>query len=145
MPPAKFRDFSDSLLGAGAMVAATTQGAISALVMVMELTGQARLFALPMLIAIVAATATARSIEMRSIYEARLTDEQVAQRLRAREPRGATGSDQARRDETSFINSVKPIACRGFIFIDMACSLCALIRKRGLRSWRDGGRRSNWP
>ena len=44
-----------------------------------------------------------------------------------------------------FINSVKPIACRGFIFIDMACSLCALIRKRGLRSWRDGGRRSNWP
>ena len=32
-----------------------------------------------------------------------------------------------------------------FIFIDMACSLCALIRKRGLRSWRDGGRRSNWP
>ena len=31
-----------------------------------------------------------------------------------------------------------------FNFLDMACSLCALIRKRGLRSWRDGGRRSNW-
>ncbi len=74
-----------ALLGAGAMVAATTQGPISALVMMMELTGEARLFALPMLIAIVVATATARSIEKRSIYEARLTDEEVAERLRARE------------------------------------------------------------
>ncbi len=89
-----------ALLGAGAMVAATTQGPISTLVMMMELTGQARLFALPMLIAIVVATATARTIDMRSIYEARLTDEQVAQRLRAREPRGATGSNQDRRDES---------------------------------------------
>jgi hypothetical protein len=36
---------------------------------------------------IVIATATARLIEWRSIYEARLTDMQVARRLRAREPR----------------------------------------------------------
>src|SRR5258707_13557644 len=27
----------------------------------------------------------------------------------------------------------------------MACRLSALIRKRGLRTWRRGGRRSNWP
>ncbi len=74
-----------ALVGAGAMIAATTQGPISALVMMMELTGEARLFALPMLIAIVVATATARSFEKRSIYEARLTDEEVAERLRARE------------------------------------------------------------
>ncbi len=26
----------------------------------------------------------------------------------------------------------------------MACSLAGLIRKQGLRTWRDGGRRSNW-
>ena len=39
-----------ALLGAGAMVAATTQGPVSTLVMMMELTGQARLFALPMLV-----------------------------------------------------------------------------------------------
>ncbi len=77
-----------ALLGAGAMVAATTQGPISTLVMMMELTGQARLFALPMLIVIVVATATARSIEMRSIYEARLTDEEVARRMKAREEAG---------------------------------------------------------
>ena len=54
----------------------------------MELTGQARAFALPMLTAIILSTATARLIEWRSVYEARLTDEEVAERLRAREPRG---------------------------------------------------------
>ena len=74
-----------ALLGAGAMLAATTQGPISSLVLMMELTGQARAFALPMLTAIIVATATSRLIERRSIYEARLTDEQVAARLRARE------------------------------------------------------------
>ena len=77
-----------ALLGAGAMLAATTQGPISSLVLMMELTGQARAFALPMLTAIVVATATSRLIERRSIYEARLTDEQVAARLRAREQIG---------------------------------------------------------
>jgi H+/Cl- antiporter ClcA len=78
-----------ALLGAGAMLAASTQGPISSLVLMMELTGQARAFALPMLAAIVIATATARLIEWRSIYEARLSDEQVAERLQAREPMGA--------------------------------------------------------
>ena len=77
-----------ALLGAGALVAATTQGPISTLVMMMELTGQARAFVLPLLTAIVVATVTARLIERRSIYEARLTDEQVAARLRARDLTG---------------------------------------------------------
>jgi CIC family chloride channel protein len=77
-----------ALLGAGGMLAATTQGPISSLVLMMELTGQARAFALPMLAAIVIATATARLIEWRSVYEARLTDEEVEKRLLAREPRG---------------------------------------------------------
>jgi chloride channel protein, CIC family len=78
-----------ALVGAGAMLAATTQGPISSLVLMMELTGQARAFALPMLTAIVVATATSRLIERRSIYEARLTDDEVAARLKAREPAGA--------------------------------------------------------
>jgi H+/Cl- antiporter ClcA len=73
-----------ALLGGGAMLAATTQGPISSLVLMMELTGQARVFALPMLLAIVVATATARSIETRSVYEARLSDEEAARRLVAR-------------------------------------------------------------
>src|SRR6202035_4725822 len=77
-----------ALLGAGAMLAASTQGPISSLVLMMELTGQARAFALPMITAIVIATVTARMIEWRSVYEARLTDEEVAKRLRSREPRG---------------------------------------------------------
>jgi chloride channel protein, CIC family len=80
-----------ALLGAGAMLAATTQGPISSLVLMMELTGQARAFALPMMVAIVIATATSRAIETRSVYEARLSDEEVAARLRAREPSGSTG------------------------------------------------------
>jgi hypothetical protein len=37
-----------------------------------------------MITAIVIATATARLIEWRSVYEARLTDEEVAERLLAR-------------------------------------------------------------
>jgi chloride channel protein, CIC family len=78
-----------ALLGAGAMLAATTQGPISSLVLMMELTGQARAFALPMLATIVIATATARLVEWRSVYEARLTDAEVAERLQAREPRDA--------------------------------------------------------
>jgi H+/Cl- antiporter ClcA len=77
-----------ALLGAGSTLAATTQGPISSLVLMMELTGQARAFALPMLTAIVIAAATARLIEQRSIYEARLTDEQVEARLRARDQTG---------------------------------------------------------
>jgi chloride channel protein, CIC family len=78
-----------ALIGAGAMLAATTQGPVSSLVLMMELTGQARAFALPMLTAIIVATATSRLIERRSIYEARLTDEQVAARLREREAGGS--------------------------------------------------------
>ena len=78
-----------ALLGAGAMLAATTQGPISSLVLMMELTGEARAFALPMLAVIVLATATARIIEWRSIYEARLTDEEVDERWRARERGGS--------------------------------------------------------
>jgi chloride channel protein, CIC family len=74
-----------ALLGAGAMLSATTQGPISSLILMMELTGQARQFALPMLVAIVIGTAAARAIEKRSVYEARLSDNEVAQRLRARE------------------------------------------------------------
>ena len=77
-----------ALLGAGAMLAATSQGPVSSLVLMMELTGQARAFALPMITMIVLATVTARLIEWRSVYEARLTDEEVTERLRAREPRG---------------------------------------------------------
>jgi chloride channel protein, CIC family len=40
----------------------------------------------PVLLAVVAATLVARTIEPRSIYDARLTDEEVEARLKAREP-----------------------------------------------------------
>ncbi len=75
-----------ALCGAGAVLAATTQGPVSAVVLVMELTGRDRSVSLPLLRAVVSATLVARSIEPRSIYDARLTEAEVAARQRTREP-----------------------------------------------------------
>jgi H+/Cl- antiporter ClcA len=75
-----------AIVGAGAVLAATTQGPISAVVLIMELTGGDRSFIAPVLLAVVIATLVARTIEPRSIYDARLTDEQVAARQKLREP-----------------------------------------------------------
>ncbi len=74
-----------AVLGAGAVLAATTQGPISAVVLLIELTGRDRSFIAPVLLAVIAATMVSRSIEPRSIYDARLTDDEVKARLDARE------------------------------------------------------------
>ena len=74
-----------ALVGAGAVLAATTQGPISAVVLLMELTGRDRSFALPLIAAAFGATLVARSIEPRSIYDARLTDEEIARRQQLRQ------------------------------------------------------------
>jgi H+/Cl- antiporter ClcA len=79
-PPGLF-----AMLGAAAMLAATTQGPISTVVLMMELTGYARSATVPLLIAVATATLIARTIEPRSIYDARLTDSQVEARQRARD------------------------------------------------------------
>ncbi|HTC63235.1 MAG TPA: chloride channel protein [Candidatus Saccharimonadales bacterium] len=75
VPPGLF-----AVIGAGAILAATTQGPISTIVLMMELTGQYRSFILPLLLAVGIATLIARTIEPRSIYDARLTDEEVKKR-----------------------------------------------------------------
>jgi chloride channel protein, CIC family len=80
VPPGLF-----ALLGAGAVVGATTQGPISAVVLMMELTGRDRSFILPLLLIVGIATLVARTIEPRSIYDARLTDEEIAERQRLRD------------------------------------------------------------
>jgi H+/Cl- antiporter ClcA len=67
------------------MLAATTQGPISAIVLIMELTGYARGAIMPLLIVVTLATLVARTIEPRSIYDARLSDEQVRDRQKARD------------------------------------------------------------
>ena len=69
-----------AVIGAGAVLAATTQGPISTVVLMMELTAHYRSFLLPLLIAVGLATLIARTIEPRSIYDARLTDEEVLKR-----------------------------------------------------------------
>jgi H+/Cl- antiporter ClcA len=80
VPPGLF-----ALLGATAMIAATTQGPISAIVLTMEMTGYARGAIVPLLVIVATATLVARTIEPRSIYDARLSDDEVAQRQRDRD------------------------------------------------------------
>jgi H+/Cl- antiporter ClcA len=80
VPPGLF-----AVVGAAAMLAATTQGPISSVVLMMELTGRDRSFIVPLLLAVATATLIARTIEPRSIYDARLTDEQVKARQKSRE------------------------------------------------------------
>jgi H+/Cl- antiporter ClcA len=75
-----------AMVGAGAVLAATTQGPIPAVVLIMELTGKDRSFIAPLLLAVVMATLVSRMIEPRSIYDARLNDEQIAKRQKLREP-----------------------------------------------------------
>jgi chloride channel protein, CIC family len=74
-----------ALLGAGAVISATTQGPISAVVLIMELTGRDRSFVLPLILVAALSALVSRSIEPRSIYDARLSDEQIAQRQKLRE------------------------------------------------------------
>jgi chloride channel protein, CIC family len=83
-----------AFVGASAVLAATTQGPISTMVLLMEMTGHDRSVILPMTIGVFLATLIARSIEPRSIYDARLTDEEIAKRRRLRD-RVQVGPQQA--------------------------------------------------
>jgi len=75
-----------AVVGAAAMLAATTHGPISAVVLVMELTGRDRSFILPLLIAVVTATVVARTLDARSIYDARFSEGEVRKMLEDRKP-----------------------------------------------------------
>ncbi len=83
-----------AVIGAGSVLAATTQGPISSVVLIMELTGQDRSFIVPLMLAVVIATLISRAIEPRSIYDARLTDEQIAERQKFREPARQSAAEQ---------------------------------------------------
>ena len=65
------------MLGAAAVLAATTHGPISAVVLIMELTARDRSFMLPLLLVVVTATVVARTLDARSIYDARLPDNEL--------------------------------------------------------------------
>lgn len=75
-----------AIIGSAAVVAATTHGPISSIVLVMELTGRDRSFILPMLLAVVTATVVARTLDARSIYDARFSDRQMKALQKARAP-----------------------------------------------------------
>lgn len=73
-----------AVLGAAAVLAATTQGPLSTVVLIIELTGQARSFILPLLIVVAVATLVARRLDTRSIYDARLSDAETEERRKRR-------------------------------------------------------------
>ena len=81
VPPGLF-----AVIGAAAVLAATTHGPISAVVLVMELTGRDRSFILPLLLAVGTATVVARTLDRRSIYDARFTDKELKDLQQARAP-----------------------------------------------------------
>ena len=93
IPPGLF-----AILGAAAVLAATTQGPISTVVLMMELTGRDRSFILPVLLVVATATLVARTIEPRSIYDARLTDEEVEARQKSRDRPTAIGEAGVRNE-----------------------------------------------
>ena len=63
---------SYALLGGGAVLAATTLGPISAIVLVLELTGRLDTMMIPMMIVVGGAMLTARRFESRSVYSGRI-------------------------------------------------------------------------
>jgi H+/Cl- antiporter ClcA len=75
-----------AIIGSACVLAATTHGPVSSIVLLMELTGRDRSFILPMIIAVVLATVVARSMDARSIYDARLSDREMSDLARARKP-----------------------------------------------------------
>jgi H+/Cl- antiporter ClcA len=75
-----------AVLGAAAVLAATTHGPISAVVLMMELTGRDRSFVLPLLLIVVTATVVARTLDPRSIYDARFSKHEIEQLQLARKP-----------------------------------------------------------
>ncbi len=84
-----------ALLGAGALLAATTQGPISAIVLMMELTGRDRSFMAPLLLAVITATLVSRMIEPRSISLIQAASTFGSLMLRGRNKRSCSGSSRA--------------------------------------------------
>jgi H+/Cl- antiporter ClcA len=81
VPPGLF-----AVVGAAAVLAATTHGPVSAVLLTVELTGRDRSFILPLLLAVVTATVVARTLDRRSIYDARFSEKEVKNLQQARAP-----------------------------------------------------------
>jgi H+/Cl- antiporter ClcA len=61
-----------AIVGAGAFLAAATEGPVSSLVLILELTRQVQSLLVPLMLAVVGATLVTRRLEARSIYSARI-------------------------------------------------------------------------
>lgn len=79
---------SYALIGAGAVLAATTQGPISSVALLIELTRHLDTVMVPMLLAMAGAIVTARLIETRSVYSGRIHEGQEAEKALKQEMQG---------------------------------------------------------
>jgi H+/Cl- antiporter ClcA len=70
MAPATSKD-SYAIVGAGAMLASASQGPLSSVVFMLELTNHTDALIVPLLIAVAGATLTARRLDVHSIYSIR--------------------------------------------------------------------------
>lgn len=61
-----------AIIGSGAVLAATTEGPVSAIVLLLELTHRIDVLMVPLMIAVAGATLTGRLLDTRSIYSARI-------------------------------------------------------------------------
>ena len=75
-----------AVVGGASVLAATTQGPILAVMLTMKLTERDRSFIVRLLLGVVIASLVSRTMEPRSIYDAQRTDEEIAARMKSREP-----------------------------------------------------------
>jgi len=109
---------SYALIGGGAVLAAAMQGPLSAVVLMLELVGQASALIVPLLIAIVAATVVSRLLRAPSIYSARISDDvepvgEPVPRLDSEIPAVDQPSRSAKQRSTTGSTRTRSIVVRG--------------------------------
>ncbi len=106
-----------AIIGAGAVLAAATQGPVSSVIMILELTWRIDPLMVPLLIAVAGAMLVARRLERRSIYSARVRRGETAAVLRP----GAVPLGAA-----SLISAAAEVASAALRFPEVARRLLAL-------------------
>jgi H+/Cl- antiporter ClcA len=90
-----------AIIGSGAVLAATTEGPVSALVLLLELTHHADALMVPLMLAVTGATLTGRLLDSRSIYSARIRLGEAA----AESPSGKTAAGKTTSRDGNVVSS----------------------------------------
>jgi H+/Cl- antiporter ClcA len=98
---------SYAIIGAGAMLGASTAGPLSALVLIAELMHRVDTLMVPLMLAVGGAVLVARLVEPRSIYSARIHSGRA--RARERTPPRTTGFDDLVSDRYGVVSAAAPL------------------------------------